>query len=513
MKKSNKTLLLSLGTIGAVVAPVASLVSCNLFGGGSDESDKEFMNYVDYISDAPRSLIESRYTYTEFGDLPELKVAIQEERIAGGIGSDYYNAYLAGTGAISKIDFARLYKMPELANSATLHDKLKDIYSSTTMSILDAFDKDMILRLDNGKPAKWDADGKRVPAAKGEETHDLDNDGDDDFLWEYMAPYFAQNKVLAVNIQRLFNAGGKSVAELKDSNGDFIDQTAFEALVKTKLGSKELTYTNILDVLKTEFGANQIIVNNYMRDNLMIGSEITNNGTVQAPLDQATVTKQSDAFFGMIKNFDSKPDYSDSGVGTLDFLVSNQVGGAQVGIMYNGDALYSNYGGSQNGDEGMTRIITPKNSTFLLDGMIIPSYMNDSENIADKIKMYDIIGEALYSGIQNQAKINEVNTGTQQLPVWTGGTINPSFKRLNNAFANFDNVNYTPAFKQLYKYVMDEQDGYFNDGTSLDTTSRGIMKSTEDAENAIGTNFNNNITSIVDGDFEQEITNIYNSNF
>lgn len=58
-------------------------------------------------------MIEEKYDYVEFGDLPELRRAIQEERVAAGVGSDYYNVILVEKQLVNKINFSKVLKITE----------------------------------------------------------------------------------------------------------------------------------------------------------------------------------------------------------------------------------------------------------------------------------------------------------------------------------------------------------------------------------------------------------------
>ncbi len=134
INKFAKKAALSVGTVGAIAAPIASTISCSLFNKSGSHSDYEFYNYVDYMNENTQTNIEKVFDYAEFGDLPELQQSIRDERVAAGIGSDYFNAMLAGEGLIAKINFAKLYgitsdrtKWSELLGNTT-----NGIYTSAT---------------------------------------------------------------------------------------------------------------------------------------------------------------------------------------------------------------------------------------------------------------------------------------------------------------------------------------------------------------------------------------------
>lgn len=78
-----------------------------------------------------------------------------------------------------------------------------------------------------------------------------------------------------------------------------------------------------------------------------------------------------------------------------------------VATLYNGDALYAHNGGGLEDSEvdnaDAVRIILPANSSFLLDGLVIPKYMDEAEHSDDLQKLYAKMKETIYNGVEVKA--------------------------------------------------------------------------------------------------------------
>lgn len=105
-----------------------------------------------------------------------------------------------------------------------------------------------------------------------------------------MAPYFMQNKVVAVNIKDI-TVPGKTAEELqKMTNAEF-----------DGLFTGEKTYANIFKQLK-DYGVRAFTINDYMRDNMMIGSENADGSEFTSEVkDLADGKKQVDSFMSKVK--------------------------------------------------------------------------------------------------------------------------------------------------------------------------------------------------------------------
>lgn len=471
--KNVKKIILGLGAAGAVVAPVAATVSCSLFGKNANKSSMEFWNYEDYMDEDMISQVDQVFSYSQFGDLPQFREALKNETAAGGIGSDYFNAKLAKDGMIQKIDFSRLYGID--TDRSKWAGILENYYSKESWALMKSFDGYM-----------GDVDGDAVP----------------DHLWEYMAPYFIQDKVVAVNINRLDANNAKLVAALNGKTLSETTQEEFEQLFPTK------TYKGILDRLK-EFGAGTLVVNNYMRDNMMIGSELTGHFTGNPIVPAAdgsddfgkSLAKAKEQIDGLTTTLSGwKKSWPTSGVETLESLINNDKNAnAQVALMYNGDALYAWNGGEDTDDNpdndnpkaGQIRIVTPDNPTFLLDGFVISNKI--ANNPVEMDRIYNVGRNVLYKGANTTYKGTDPKTF--------------GYTSENNIFKNFDSVGYTPAFEQLYEYC---DENYFD----KDEIGKYIYSSTRRGAGIVPANGTpkldeNHVTWPLDDKLESQIEQYY----
>ncbi|NQZ65755.1 MAG: hypothetical protein HRT99_00875, partial [Mycoplasmatales bacterium] len=423
--------LITLGIIPLIFTPSIIVSSCSSPFSSLRKSHLEFYNYVDYMAKSNVDLIKESFTYSEFPDLPDLEQAINDKKIISGVGSDYFNSSLAGKGKISKIDFSKIFGITK--DKSQWETELKKIYTDETFKLLDSFPL-----------YKLDSNGKKIMDNDNQPVTDIDDDNKSDKLWEYMIPYFIQNKLIAINPFKVTSKPGQenSLKILKEG-----DQNSIDNLFPKK------TYKGILDKLNN-IGFNKLIINDYMRDNLMIGSE-NDNGTIFTgeikSLDEAknhlNGLKKSFSSFGAPNDIS----WIESGVDSLSSLLPNWKNNsfsknADVAMIYNGDALYAHNGGGSDDESNKNKIrfIIPENPTFLLDGIIIPKYLEKSKLETDKI--YNLLRKLFkYSTIKPEN--NYVNAD-------------------NLLYDNFDSVNYTPTYKYLNQYV--EENYFINNGINDD---------------------------------------------
>lgn len=420
-----------------ILSPYLISVSCSSPFKDKNRSDLEFYNYVDYMSTSNKDVIKKEFKYFEFGDLLKLEQGINDQRISAGIGSDYFNASLAGKGKIAKINFSKIFGITQ--DKSKWKEELKKIYSKETFKLLDSFPL-----------YKLDSDGNKILDSSNQPIKDLDNDGKEDKLWEYTIPYFIQNKVIAFNPFKVIAKKGKEkeLQILKDNN-----QQKISYLFHDK------TYKGIFDKLNS-IGFNKLIINDFMRDNLMIGSESLDGNEFSGEVTSKDMgKKQLKGFKNKISSFGSPKNipWIASGVDSLNSLLLNwkdndKSRNADVALIYNGDALAA-YRESKKENNSKIRIITPKNPTFLLDGIIIPKYITENNKYSKRI--YGVI-----SKLFDKVKLSNNS------PNYTDKT--------NLLYNNFNNVNYTPAYKELLEYA---EKKYFKKYGVVDEMAKNILLS------------------------------------
>lgn len=489
--KNTKKIILGLGATAAVVTPIVATVSCSLFGGSSNgKSSRQFWNYEDYIDEDIKNNIQGSYTYSEFGDLPEFRQALIDKTAAAGVGSDYFNAKLAEDGYIQKLDFGRLYGITN--DRSQWESILSKYYTKEAWDLLSNFNLhgygERIASTDDAKLSKEDKD--YIDNNGGDKTklpeHDVDGDGTSDFLWEFMAPYFMQNKVVAINLKDLAPAiaakTSKSVEDVMKMSNDDVN-----ALFADK------TYAGILKQLKNDYNVTSFTINDYMRDNMMIGSENADGSVFTSTVkDVKDGEAQLDSFMTKVK-LGWRLQWETSGVDTLESITKNDRT-SQAALMYNGDALAAYNGGYEEGSEtGNIRVILPKNATFMCDGFVISSDIKNDRVEMDRI--YDVAKNTLYKGVNTTYKAD------------ANATPFAGYISENNVYKNFDYVGYTAAFSQLYSYVMDG-DNYF-DGDN----DKFISAATEKAAAALTSKKidADHTTSVIDDNWTIQLGNYYES--
>ena len=391
MHKKLKFLLLSI-TSAISVATVISSVSCNM----SLNFKPAFFNYQDYSWEKGINKINEKFQYKQFGDLPEFERALKENKTVGGIGSDYYIIKWIKEKEIKKIDFSKAFNMNILTTSKEV--TIKSFYTDVVWNHMKNFDTLL---------------------------GDIDGDGINDHLWEYMIPYFMQYKVGTFNLTR----GNWSNSELAILNGN--NQNQIDNLFKDNSGN--ISYLSILKKWY-EHGYTNLVINDYMRDNMMIGSE--KNGNINGAVSLQNYKGMIDDFFSKLSNAGYSKNnliFESSGVNSLDHLIDPNSRAYGASFLYNGDALYATYGGSFEGkanSNDQIRIVRPNNPIFLLDGIVISSGTNGvMEN-----NFYDSIYNAFING--HNSPYSDVSNNSN-----------------NVAFNNFDNVGYTTPFTSIYNSI------------------------------------------------------------
>lgn len=409
-----KKVIVGMLSAAALAAPVTLAVSC----GGSDVKPA-FYNYEAYIESGEDGnsgilgQVSEVFSYQTFPDLDTFESMIEQQKTVGGIGSDYLNAKLAKSGKIQKIDFTKVFPSLEGKSKAEIATALQSIYTKEAWDLMASFDTYI---------------------------GDADNDGTTDHLYEYMVPYFIQNKVVA------FDLTGNMVQDATTHTGHWWSQDQYDKLtsgVESDINSvfntdanSVLSYEEIFTTLH-DHGYTTPIINDYWRDNLMIGSEKT--GFKNTFADGPEAARQVAGFDELVRiiqiDNESNIALDTDGVSTLGKLVGHDQAVYDVATLYNGDAYdaYTNGEGFEDVTEKSIGVVKPTNSTYLLDGLVIPSYVTGS----NLDSMYHVAKDILFEGADQQT--DDVMDGSQLLQ-------------------NFEYVGYTTPFKSL---IAGLDDAYF----------------------------------------------------
>ena len=432
MRKGFK-LFSSILSTAMIATPIATTVSCS--SNMSVGFKIAIFNYKDYTSDDSKETMSKYFNYKEFNDLPDFSQALQANKTIGGVGSDYYNAKLALGGYIKPLNFRKALHI-DYRDKADLENILRTrVYTAAAWKQMSYFDSLLAdARLDN------------------------DQDGQVDKLWEYMIPYYMQNKVLVFNVNR------PGVHWSDDELAKLDDPTKInEVFEQTVNGEKrDRTYVGLLKTLK-DHGYTNFVVNDYMRDNMIIGSET--NGKLSGKVASLDVAKEQLEGFKntFIQGAGFNPftekkhvKFEASGGESLSSIIDPEKDW-QASFLYNGDAIdayYSNDNFDSLEDGKDIRFVEPKNPVYLLDGVVLSSMV--SEETEDKF--YDAIYNSWFKGWSGHEDENFIKPAIK----WDSDDDGIHAPAIAN---NFDFVNYTIPFRDVYDRLTDpNSDDFYFDG-------------------------------------------------
>ncbi len=362
-----KQILWGILIIGVLSLPTLILVN-------EKKTVPTFWNYEQHISDKREKGLRESLGYSIFSDLDELEAAISSKKVIAAIGSDYQAAKFIKEGIIQKIDFEKLWGL-KYTNSDELKSQLKNIYTPFTFKALD-------------------------------EAFDLEEKK----LWQYVVPYLSQEKVIAFDI----NKSNKWTAAEKEK-------------LKTPEGVKSLfpnkSYKGIFNTLKNK-GYHRLIVNDYVRGNMMIGSEISSGGFNSLPTEKnyktqinnfKQIIEDQDGFNQSILSNNVK--FDSAGTSVLQDLI-NPNKNWDTALLYNGDALdaYNANNHFENiKNNHFIRVVFPENPIYLIDTLFIPTYINDDSPEKLLTKTYNAIKTNLFENANipslDGIEINENKSG------------------------------------------------------------------------------------------------------
>lgn len=422
-----KQFVLSLLIVGILSLPTLLIIS-----GGT--STPTFWNYEQHISKEKEMGLRDKLGFNTFGDLDQLEAAIYGNKVIAAISSDYQAAKFAKNNVIQKINFDELWGL-QYENSAQLKTELKKIY---TPFVFDALDQ----------------------------AFDLTPD----YLWEYVVPYFIQEKVIAFDIRK----------------GEWTNSEKEQLL--TPEGTKELfpqkTYKGILKTLQNH-GYKRIVINDYIRDNMMIGSEISGEkfnslpteNTYKTQIDGFKQTIEDDDGFGQLVSSNNVK-FDTDGTNVLQDLIDPSKKW-DTAILYNGDALDA-YNAQEQfpslEETHFVRVVFPENPIFLIDTLIIPSYINNDGHE----KLLDTVYEAINQNLFENANVTTLDDINLQEPPENYPIL-----------VNFNYVPYTLPYK-IYDETI--RTHYFKDedGTD-DNIAKDIYTLTSPSSDDVKNNFTQNV--------------------
>lgn len=191
----------------------------------------------------------------------------------------------------------------------------------------------------------------------------MDFDDKPDHIWEYIVPYYSQDKGIAYNLDNSIRSHLKKLNELKEELED---------------KSTKLSWEQIINVLK-EHNYERFAWTDAYYDNLMISSIYQNNIEYNKITDKnykSAINYFVDFVEKVSGNSIQNTEYnfiSDDGLLLADHLIEPKQKRSDAAILYNGDALDAYYSNDnyKSIKSNMIRFIRPKENFMLLDCWII----------------------------------------------------------------------------------------------------------------------------------------------
>ncbi|AWX69500.1 hypothetical protein [[Mycoplasma] anseris] len=412
-------------------------------------------NYESYLNKKIIDKVKKKYSYHVFTEINEFTKAINTEKTVAGVGSDHQIAQLILENKIKKINFNKLFNTQN-------KEEIYSFYSPIVRQHLDKFDNWIIEKIKEINPNNEELRGKNNRLLKPYLIYDKNKniigpeiDGKEgcDFYWQYIIPYFIQDKIIAYNINTFYRPHLKNVENIHFEN------TNWDTILKTLINQhnyKGVYWTNsFLDnAMIGQFFATETNKKNYLNNNVLENITLQNYKEIfdyfaDFVLDSTNNSIKQNNFNKLVTN----------GLELVNQIIEPAGTKADIAIMYNGDTLDAYYPKDNFDKLDKTQIdfVRPKNNYLLLDGWIISKSMSDDESDT----LLEFLNETVFKGFGYRASeleklYNEYNN-FEFLP----------------AIANFDAVNYTPAYYEINEFL--KKHYFFDDNGLLDTKAIEIF--------------------------------------
>ena len=396
-----------IGIITGVVALLASIITiiCLKIAFPFKPS---FYSYSSYFDEKTVEDINKKYSYKEYGDVNSFEFALENNKIIGGITSDYAIITLINEGKVSPLRKKMEQIMERIKPNCFLNNTWEEYFTPEAVEQMNSFDPYL--------------DQKLLQTMYGNEYGSKYVFSFSDFV----IPYFINDKLLAYDTSKVFN----EINMPKDPFNFTQAPTLVQALnaLRGKLNDIQIQWT------KNE------------RENIALGSSINN------PENNWDTTITSQNYLELINNFANmifegtgasisniKRNLFDSDSDIILNNLINPTSKIDAAFIYNGDALDAYYGHdnfSAITDGDRLRIIRTKYTVRILDCFVISSSIDDNE----QKKLLEYFSEIIFKDIfVTDEELNKSNPET--------------IYQDNVILRIFDYVNYTPTAKSAYDYI------------------------------------------------------------
>ncbi|WP_412031636.1 hypothetical protein [Metamycoplasma buccale] len=477
-------------------------------------------NYESYLSKKIINDIKKKYSYHVFGEINEFTKAINTNKAVAGVGSDHQIAQLILEGKIKKLNLSKVYgkniSKEEIFKlyPKILQEHLNKYEQWIYNKIKEINPKNEIVYKRNSKILQkpylyYDKDNKdKIIGFEADSREGIDH------FYEYLIPYFMQDKVIAYNINSKYRPHLKNIESIKESLKGKEDWLSIIKTLVEKHNYRRVYWTNsFLDnSMIGQFYATETKKHNYMPDGKTLENLNFNN--------YKEIFKY---FFELVKQSTGHSIKDEqynklvtSGLELVNDVIEPTSTKADVSIMYNGDALDSFYANDNFAKLQGQQIdyVRPKNNYMLLDAWIVSSSTDDdaSDRLLEYLNKVAIFGSTLNQSQLENKYINSVYNDlvkannnkkeeyaknlfedSERKIVKKIEDIDKNFYKenyetfMNNfdfvpSISNFNAVNYTPGFAETNKFL---KRYYFKDEDKKDNEKAISIFDIEGATNVI----------------------------
>ncbi|MDI3064016.1 hypothetical protein [Metamycoplasma hyosynoviae] len=314
-------------------------------------------NYESYLSPKIIEKVKKQYNYKEFKEVNEFTQALYAEKAIAGVGSDFQAARLIIDNKIKKLDFTQIY-----GTTANIWEKRKKLYRQEIVEHFEEFDKQIYAEIKAKNTNNFKA------KILSDKTYDVDGDGKEDHFYEYIIPYYSQDKGVAYNIDNSFRPN------INISN------------LEEELQKKKYSWEEIIKILRAH-NYNRFGWTNAYYDNLMIGS-IYKNINPYNKFTDLNYKNAIDGFVDFVEKVGGKSIkdteynfFTGDGLELLNHLIEPKEKRIEAAILYNGDAIDAYYSSDNfsNAKEEQIRFVRPKINYLLTDCWIVSKSLSDKQ--------------------------------------------------------------------------------------------------------------------------------------
>ncbi|MBN0919128.1 hypothetical protein [[Mycoplasma] gypis] len=342
-------------------------------------------NYESYLAKPIIQKINKQYSYRLFSEINQFTRAIDQGKTVGGVGSDYQIATLIYENKLQKIDYSLIFNDVALANEDQKEEKIKNHFTDITWQHMKNFDNWIYQKIQSSKGSK--------SKILSDSEYDVDGDGVADRFYQYMIPYFIQDKIVAYNINKKYRNYIKPFDE--NFNNDLSWQNIYKTLKQNNYHTFGWTNSFLDNLMIGQFYSNNKsnetvnqIKNESIQKFMNLSKESTN---LTKEIDQIT-----NGFTDFVKNTTSwsikdtrHNRLITNGLELVNDLIDPNPNKLDVGLMYNGDVLdsyYSHDNFSELNDGENINFVRPQLNLLLLDGWIISK--NVEKKDAQKLQKF-----------------------------------------------------------------------------------------------------------------------------